>query len=75
MITEKVYSPIKDNALKANLKTSPIWKTCYKEEDLNRDILMKHERMYVYTIKFDGVTPVQLSGVTEMGVKEKSLIM
>jgi hypothetical protein len=63
MITEKVYSPINDGNIKKNLNGSPIWKNCYKEEDLNREVLSKHNIMYVYTIKFDGVTPKQVTKV------------
>ena len=66
MITEKVFSPVNDVNIKKNLKDSPIWKNCYKEDEINRDVLQKHNTMYVYTIKFDGVTPIQVTKVSTL---------
>lgn len=60
LITEKVYSPINDKiVVKNNISKSPIWKNCYKENELI-DVLDKHQSMYCYTVKFDGTTPIQL---------------
>jgi hypothetical protein len=57
MITQKVISPIKDDKIKSNLLNSPIWKECYHEdEELPQD-----KELYCYTIRFDGLTPIQLT--------------
>lgn len=61
VILEEVYSPIDDQKIKSNIAESEIWKTCYKKEELTTDILNKHPRLYVYSIKFDGLTPFQVT--------------
>ena len=62
LMTVEVYSTIKDENAKKNLKKSPLWLSAYtkeevEEEDFNFDELWK------YTIKFDGVTPIYLTKV------------
>lgn len=74
MITENVYSPIKDRSIKADLQNSVIWKTAYKKSDLSAKILKTHATMYVYTIKFDGPVPKQVTKVREMTSKEVAAI-
>ena len=64
---EVVYSPINDHRVKANLTTSPIWKTCYKEEEVTKKVIEKHgNRMYAYTIKFDGLVPIQVTKIKKI---------
>jgi len=55
----KVYSPVVDDDIKNNLKTSQIWTKCYHETELEE--AMKEPSLTCYTIKFDGAIPVQLS--------------
>ena len=69
MVTQKVittsYVP-KEN-VQNNILTSPIWKECYHEdEELPTD-----KSLWVYTIKFDGLTPIQVLNVTEYGNNSK----
>lgn len=60
---EIVYSPINDHRIKAELINSPIWKLVYTKEEVTEELIKKHKgHMYVYTIKFDGLTPVQHMG-------------
>ena len=64
---EIVYSPINDHRIKANLINSPIWKTCYKKEEISKDIIVGHgNRMYAYTIKFDGLKPIQVTNIKKV---------
>lgn len=64
METEKVYSPVKDGKIKRNLNDSPIWKNCYKQDEVTSDVLKKHNNIfYIYSIKFDGLKPVQVTKV------------
>jgi len=60
MITEKVYSPIEDKNIKRNLQHSPIWKNCYKEDETKPNGMM-----YIYTIKFDGLKPIQVTKISK----------
>ena len=54
METFEVYSKILDENIKKDVVNSPIWKECYHPEEIDPD-----EDFYCYTIKFDGVKPVQ----------------
>lgn len=60
MKTEIVFSPIKDKNIKKDIINSPIWKECYKPEELSDEMRGK---MTAYTIKFDGLTPVQVTNI------------
>lgn len=69
LITENVYSSIDDDFIKQNLKKSPIFKNCHKEEEFKankKGILKTHTKMFCYTIKFDGTVPVQLTKVEKI---------
>lgn len=60
MTEEKVYSPINDKDIKKNLNDSPIWKNCFHSDDLTTEVLSKNPNMAVYSIKFDGLVPIQV---------------
>lgn len=62
MTEEKVYSPIKDGNIKKSLTESPILKNCYHKDDLVADpnIMKKYPDMIEYSIKFDGLKPIQV---------------
>lgn len=61
MITEKVFSPYEDRKISKDLNNSPIWKNCFKEEELTNEIKSKYQYMFMYIIKFDGLTPMQVN--------------
>lgn len=61
MITEKVFSPYEDRKITKNLKDSVIWNKCFKEEELTDEVKSKYQYMFMYKIKFDGLTPVQVT--------------
>lgn len=57
---EKVYSSIKDDNIKNELMDSPIWKKCEHPDDIKeKDI----SGWYEYTVKFEGLTPIQVTKV------------
>ena len=61
-IIEKVYSPIEDKQISNNLSNSPIWKACYTEEEYKQQS-GAFSTMYCYSIKFDGLTPIQVTKI------------
>jgi hypothetical protein len=68
MITEVVWSPVKDDSRK-DLQNSPIWKNCYREDEMVPSIKIKSSVWYVYQIKFEGLTPVQCTKFKEVKSK------
>lgn len=63
LIDEKVYSPVHDVDIKKHLNESEIWKNAFKKEELTKEVLNKYPNMFEYSVKFDGLKPVQLAGV------------
>ena len=61
----KVYSPVEDNNIRENLNNSPIWKKAYHAEDLPR-ITAGNATVFEYSIKFDGLKPVQVTDVKKL---------
>ena len=65
METVKVYSPVNDENIQKDLNGSPIWKKAYHESEV--DVAQKnHTEVYEYSVKFDGLKPVQLTGVKKL---------
>lgn len=60
MVIEQVYSNIWDENIKKDVNNSPIWQECFKNEDKPRDV------KYKYTIKFDGLVPVQVTKIQKL---------
>jgi len=65
METVKVYSPIEDKNIKKSIVDSPIWKPSIHEDDINEEH-KKGETMFEYTMKFDGLKPVQVTKVKKL---------
>ena len=61
MKTEKVYSPIFDKNIHKDIANSPIWKQAFKEDELVSNIGITE-----YTIKFDGLKPIQVTNVKKL---------
>ena len=61
METIKIFSPIDDPNIKKDLVKSPIWKETYHEEDVPTD-----KAMICYHIKFDGLTPIQVTKIEKI---------
>ena len=66
METVKVYSPVNDENIQKNLKDSPIWKGLRYTEDEIVEAQKKHKELYEYSIKFDGLTAVQFTGLKKV---------
>jgi len=58
MKKEDVFSPIHDENIRKNPTTSPIWKECHHREELD-----EVAGMWLYTINFDGLKPVQVLNI------------
>lgn len=65
METVKVYSPVNDENIQKDLNGSPIWKKAYHESEVVEAQKLNSE-MYEYSIKFDGLKPVQFTGVKKL---------
>lgn len=65
METIKVYSPIEDKKIRENLNGSPIWNLAYHEDELST-AKVNHTDIYEYTVKFDGLKPIQLTGIKKL---------
>ena len=75
MISEIAWSTIKDTN-STDINNSPIWKDCYKDEEMTEELKQSSFVWYKYTIKFDGTKPVQLTKMETIkgvydGVKNK----
>lgn len=66
METVKVLSPVDDKKIRENIDNSPIWKgKRYHESELS--IAEKENSvLYEYSFKFDGLKPVQVTGVKKL---------
>jgi len=65
METIKVYSPVEDNDIRKNLNDSPIWKKAFHEDEL-KEARNKHAIIFEYSIKFDGLKPVQVLNIKKL---------
>lgn len=61
MTDEIIYSKTYDKKLKDNLANSPIWKDAYKKEELEST-----KGYYKYSVRFNGLKPVQLLKVEKI---------
>lgn len=59
MTTEIVYSAIKDDKINSHLNNSEIWKNAYHLDEITKEFKDSHPIYYRYTIKFDGLRPIQ----------------
>jgi hypothetical protein len=62
MTTEIVYSPIKDEDIKNHLDSSDIWNSAFTEDEYN-EWKNSHNHWFKYTIKFDGLRPIQCTNI------------
>ncbi len=61
----KVYSPVEDKEISKNLNGSAIWKEAYHEEDLT-EVFKSNRVVFQYSIKFNGLRPLQLTNVKRL---------
>ena len=60
---EKAYSKIHDKDIQKHLSASPIWKQCEHSEDIRK---IDVNGWYEYTIKFDGLAPMQCTNIKKI---------
>jgi hypothetical protein len=65
METVKVYSPVNDENIKKDLDGSPIWKKAYHADEL-AEALKDNSNIFEYSIKFDGLRPVQVTDIKKL---------
>ena len=61
METETFLSPILDENIQDKLKSSPIWRLAFKEDEITDEIYELYPTWYAYYVKFQGVTPIQFT--------------
>ena len=64
MTDETIYSKIYDKTIHQNLQNSEIWKDAHKEEELDST-----EGFVKYSIRFDGLKPVQVLKIKKINEK------
>jgi len=62
----KVYSPIEDKGIQKNLNDSPIWTGLRYHESELTEAREKHNTLFEYLIKFDGLKPVMVNKITKL---------
>lgn len=62
---ENVYSPINDDNIRNDIKNSTIWKKCFHESEY-KEFINDFANMHCYSIKFSGLTPVQVTKVERL---------
>jgi len=65
METVKVYSPVYDENIQKNLDGSPIWKKAFHSDELV-EATKDNANIFEYSIKFDGLKPVQVTDVKKL---------
>jgi len=60
-----IYSPINDPQIKTELQNSPIWNKAYTEEEY-RSNSQRYQMWFIYSIKFDGLKPKQVTNVKKV---------
>jgi len=58
MTVEVILSPIFDKQFNKNVKHSTVWKNCFRKDEL-KEFKKKFNQIYSYTVKFDGLVPIQ----------------
>lgn len=66
--TESVFSTIEYKS--KDIKNATFWKECYHIDDLSADLLNNGKQWFEYFVKFDGVTPIQITKVKKLKNKK-----
>jgi len=64
VIVESVFSTIEYKG--KDLVNAPFWKECYRTEDLTSTLLNNGKQWYEYFVKFNGLTPIQLTKTNKL---------
>lgn len=63
MKTIDIISPVLDSKIQEHINESPIWHNAYHEEEVTNEIYHKYKSWYIYSIKFNGLIPIQCTKV------------
>jgi len=66
MTDEIVISPVKDEKFNSHINDSEVWKKAYKREELDDRTRGMHPAWYEYTVRFDGLKPLQMTKMREI---------
>lgn len=66
MTTEVVLSPIRDDKMQSHIKESEVWKNAFHQEEVTEEIRMKHNQWFEYTVRFEGLTAIQVTKFREI---------
>lgn len=66
MTNEIVISPVRDEKMNSHINESEVWKKAFKAEELTDRIKGMHPAWYEYTIRFDGLKPIQMTKFREI---------
>jgi hypothetical protein len=66
MKIETVYSQVEDKKIKSNIEGSPIWKSAIHPDELKDTKLIKEKPLFEYTVKFDGLKPIQVTKIKKI---------
>ena len=66
MTVETVISPVLDKQMNSHLNDSKVWKQAFKADELSEKIRGMHPAWYEYTVKFDGLRPIQMTKYKEI---------
>lgn len=61
METITVISPTLDENIQERINNSLIWEVAFHEDEITDEIYHKHPIWYIYSIKFDGLRPIQVT--------------
>ena len=61
MTNEIIISPVRDEKMNSHLNESEVWKKAYTKEEITDRIKGMHPMWYQYTVRFDGLKPIQMT--------------
>jgi len=69
MKEEIIVSPILDSNIQDHIGSSPVWNNAFKKDEITLELYRKYPSWYAYSIKFNGLTPVQLTKLESFSLK------
>jgi len=66
-----VISFIKDKKIQDHIKDSPIWTNAFHEDEITTELYQTKDSWYKYSIKFNGLTPVQCTNIETFKLNKK----
>lgn len=70
-IIETVISSVYDDKIQNHITESPIWLRAYHESEMTNEIYQKSDSWYKYSIKFNGLIPMQCTKIEKFKLNKK----